>query len=489
MTSRVAGILVLVTFLVAACTRTSTQAPHTSPSALASKVTWTDCGGGFQCATLLVPLDYEHPATRKIALALIRKQVIDKTKRIGSVLVNPGGPGESGIEFLRGDISSLTSLNQRFDLVSWDPRGVAESTPVTCVDGPQEDTYLATDSVLDDPEEKQAFIKANTAFAAGCQSRSGNLLPFMDSASTAHDMDQIRAAVGDEKLTYLGFSYGTYIGQWYAHLFPTHIRALSLDGVVDPTVSANDSLYGQVVGFEQNLEAFIADCKSRSSCTYGRTGDPGAKITAAMSQLDKTPLKVGSRELTRTLAMTGVLVTLYDQGAWQYLDQALTALDRGDGRILLTLADIYNHRNPDGTYKNLFNGAFHSTYCLDFAVPTDISAYDQLAPKYSAASPLFGPWSVYSNLQCAYWPVKPKSGQEALTVEGAPPILLVGGTNDPATPLSEAQSVSKQISGSVLLTRQGNGHTSYDASTCAHHAEDAYLIDLTAPSAGTICSS
>ena len=476
----------LVTFSVAACTGTSSQTPHASPSAQAGKVTWNDCGGGFQCATLLVPLDYEHPATRKISLALIRKQVIDKTKRIGSVLINPGGPGESGIEFLRGDISSLTSLNQRFDLVTWDPRGVAESTPVTCVDGPQEDAYLATDSVLDDPEEKQTFIQANKAFAAACQSRSGDLLPFMDSASTARDLDQIRAAVGDQKLTYLGFSYGTYIGQWYAHLFPTHVRALSLDGVVDPTVSANDSLYGQVVGFEQNLEAFIANCKSRSTCTYG---DPAAELNSKMAQLDKTPLKVGSRDLTRTLAMTGVLITLYDQSTWQYLDLALSRLSKGDGSTLLQLADIYNHRNPDGSYKNLFNGAFHSTYCLDFPVPTDISAYDQLAPKYTAASPLFGPWSVYSNLQCAYWPVKPINRQEALTVEGAPPILLVGGTNDPATPFAEAQSVNKQISGSVLLTRQGNGHTSYDASTCAHQAEDAYLIDLTVPAAGTICSS
>src|SRR4029077_1348791 len=296
-----------------------------------------------------------------------------------------------------------------FDLVSWDPRGVAASTPVTCVDGAQEDAYLAIDGVLDDPQEKQAFIQANKDFAAGCQSRSGDLLPFMDSASTARDMDQMRIAVGDAKLTYLGFSYGTYIGQWYAHLFPTHIRALSLDGVVDPTVSANDSLYGQIVGFQKNLDAFIADCKARTSCQYGRTGDIASKITAAMSRLDQTPLKVGTRELTRALAMTGLLLALYDQSLWQYADQGLTALDNGDGRLFLLLADTYNNRNSDGTYKNLFNGAYHSAYCLDFPVPADISAYDQLAAKYTSASALFGPWSVYSNLQCAYWPVKSKN--------------------------------------------------------------------------------
>jgi hypothetical protein len=254
-------------------------------------------------------------------------------------------------------------------------------------------------------------------------------------------------------------------------------------------VSANDSLLGQVVGFEQNLQAFLADCKARAACAYGRSGDPGAKLTAAMTKLDATPLKVGSRELTRSLAMTGLLVTLYDQSTWQYLDQALTALDNGDGRILLLLADIYNHRKSDGTYANLFNGAFHSAYCLDFPVPTDIAAYDQLGPTFAKASPLFGPWSQYSNLQCAYWPVKPKSGQGPLTVQGAPPILLVGGTNDPATPYAESQSVNRQIAGSILLTRQGNGHTSYDASSCVHAAEDSYLIDLVLPAAGTVCSS
>jgi len=491
-TGRVAKVLVLVTIVIAACTRTSPTSSHSPspvPSPIPSSIAWTDCGGGFQCGTLQVPLDYEHPDTRKISLAMARVRAKDQATRIGSLLMNPGGPGESGIEFLRSDVSSLSNLNRRFDLVTWDPRGVAGSTPVTCVDGPQEDAYLAIDSVLDDPQEKQAAIQADKDFAAGCQRRSGALLPFMDSGSTARDMDQIRQAVGDAQLTYLGFSYGTYIGQWYAHLFPTHVRALSLDGVVDPAVSANDSLLGQVVGFEENLKAFLADCRSRTSCGYGRTGDPGAKLNALMARLDATPLNVGSRQLTRSLAMTGLLVTLYDQSLWRYLDQGLTAAENGDGRILLLLADAYNHRNADGTYSNLFNGAFHSTYCLDFPVPSDIAVYDRLGPAFVKASPLFGPWSQYSNLQCAYWPVKPKNQQGPLTVSGAPPILLVGGTNDPATPYAEAQSVNRQIQGSVLLTRQGNGHTSYDSSACAHAAEDAYLINLTLPAAGATCSS
>lgn len=478
----------LVTFLLGACSFNTPTAVHSpTPSPSAGKIAWTDCGGGFQCGSLQVPLDYTKPQGRKVSLALLRKPALQTSKRIGSLLMNPGGPGESGIDFLRQDVRSLSNLNQRFDLVTWDPRGVAESTPVSCVDGPQLDSFLAIDSVLDDPQEKQAYVQSDIDFAAACQRRSGDLLPYLDSASTANDMDQIREAVGDEKLTYLGFSYGTFIGQWYAHLFPTRVRALALDGVVDPNLSANDSSLAQVKGFEKNLQAFLADCRSSTTCAYGRSGDPGAKLAAAMARLDDNPLRVGNRQLTRSLAMTGVLITLYVRTFWVALDQALTALDRGDGSTLLLLADQYNQRKADGTYDNLFNGAFQGTFCLDWPVPTDIGSYDRLGSTFAQASPLFGPWSQYSNYQCAVWPVKPKRELGPITVDGAPPILLVGGTDDPATPYAEAQAVNRQIAGSVLLTRQGEGHTSYDASACAHAATDAYLIALTLPATGAVC--
>src|SRR2546430_12552752 len=491
-TGHVAKFMVLVTILLAACTikgPVATQSPRPSPSG--GKIAWTDCGSGFQCGNLQVPLDYSQAGGRTISLALIRKPATG-SNRIGSMLLNPGGPGESGVQFLREDITSLANLNRRFDVVGWDPRGVGASSPVTCVDGSKMDTYLSLDAVLDDPQEKQAAIQADKDYAAGCESRSGDLLPFMDSASTARDMDQIRAALGDAKLTYLGFSYGTYIGQWYAHLFPTHIRALSLDGVVDPAVNANDSLLGQLVGFEQNLRAFLADCAGNpasANCQHRQNGDPASKLTALMSRLDATPLTVGSRQLTLSLAMTGVLQAPYSQSLWQYLHQGLAAADRGDGRILLLIADLYNQRNSDGTYGNLFNGAFGSAYCLDFPASSDVATYHALGPAYTKASPFFGPWSQYSNLQCGVWPVKTRIKHGPLTVEGGPAILLVGGTNDPATPLIDAQAVNKQIAGSVLLTRQGNGHTSYDSSPCSHAAEDSYLIDLMLPSPGTICSS
>ncbi|HEY1420650.1 MAG TPA: alpha/beta hydrolase [Candidatus Dormibacteraeota bacterium] len=493
MTSRVAALVVLVAIVMAACSRNpapvAQSTPSPSPVPTPGALVWSSCGSNFQCATLQVPLDYSHPTARTIGLALIRKPASVTASRIGSLVLNFGGPGESGVSDLQAFADSMTEINKRFDLVSWDTRGVGASSPMHCLSGPAEDSYLAIDGVLDDPQEKQAAIQADRDFASACQQSNGDTLPFMDTPSTARDLDMIRAAVRDDKLTYLGFSYGTYIGQNYAHLFPNHVRALSLDGVVDPSVAANDSNLAQIQGFQTNLDAFLANCRASTTCTYGRSGDPGAKLTALMNRLDTTPMAVGNRQLTRTLAMTGLAAALYDQGSWPLLDQALTAVSSGDGRILMYLADSYNGRNADGTYSSLFNGAFDSTYCLDWPVPLDIAAYDQLAQAYAKASPLFGPESQYSNLQCAYWPVKPTSHTGPIPVSGTPPILLVGGTNDPATPYVNSQSVNHQIDGSILLTRKGNGHVSYFASACSMAAENSYLNNLTLPAAGTVCTN
>lgn len=463
----------------------------TSPSTSAAQVSWHDCGGGFQCTFLNVPVDYSDPQGREISLALIRKQASDPSRRLGSLLLNPGGPGGSGIDFLRRDASrDFKNLNTRFDLVSWDPRGVGQSAPVECLKPQELDRFVAMDSVLDDPTEESDFFQANRDFAIGCSRSSGYLLPFMDSESAARDLDRIRAAVGDSKLTYLGFSYGTLLGQWYAHLFPAHVRALALDGVVDPADNGRASALAQFSGFEQNLQAFLADCKSRTTCEYARSGDPGEKLNAELAKLDTTPLQVGTRQLTRRLAGDAVIVVMYSQNSWARLEQALAQLDHGDGSGMLALADIWNERNPDGTYTNFVNGAFAGTQCIDsFRAPrTEIAPEDPIAPAIAKASPFFGPLLEWDGIYCAFWPELPKPYRQ-LTVKGTPPILLVGATNDPATPYVWAQGVHNEIAGSVLLTRIGNGHTSYGFSSCIDAAEDAYLFSLTLPPPGTTCNS
>ena len=480
--SRRAAFAAALIVVVTACTRGSTSAGSSASPALPTpaSISWSDCGSGFQCGSLTVPLDYANPEKDTIKIALIRKRATDPTRRIGSLLINPGGPGASGVGFVRGFASSLTNLNKRFDLVGFDPRGVGQSAPVHCLDATREAAYNALDPVLDDPQEKQAALDADKEFGDGCQRLSARILPFVDTVSAARDMDLMRAALGDAKLTYLGFSYGTFLGATYAGLFPTHIRALSLDGVIDPKLSANDAAITQAAGFEQDLQAFLADCRSRSTCTYARSGDPGAKLNALMQRLDKNPLQVGDRQLTRGLAIIGVALPLYDQSSWPVLDQALTATDQGDGHLLLRLSDLY--------YGEFSLDAFIVIECLDRPSPTDVASYDALGPAFAKASPFFGPAFQYSNLQCAYLGVKATGHAGPITADGPPPILLVGGTNDPATPYSWAVSLHQQLTSSVLLTRSGNGHTSYSASICSQQAEDAYLIGLTLPAEGTVCT-
>jgi len=433
-----------------------------------------------------VPLDYSNPTGDTIKVAIIRKPATNLAARIGSVLFNPGGPGGSGVEFLQARALRMAELNKRFDLVSFAPRGVGRSAPVRCLSGPEMDNFTALDTVLDDAQEKQALMQAAKAFADGCRQKSGRVLPFVDTASTARDMDVVRAALGDAKLTYLGFSYGTFLGQTYARLFPTHVRALALDAVVDPALSATDVVSQASGATEMNLRAFLAYCRAYGSCQSGTSGDPAAELSDLMQRLDARPMPVGKRMLTRSLALTGVFISLYDRRSWSTLDLALSAADQGDGRSLLELADLANHRRADGSYTN-FLEASAAINCLDQpsdVVLSDIASYDQLSPLSPPLANLY----VRNYLVCSHWPVKPK-GARPLSAAGVPPILLVGGTGDNITAYSWAQGVNRQLAGSVLLTREGYGHVSYDKSECVKQAVDAYLIDLTLPAPGTVCES
>jgi len=490
---RTIALLIASILAISACSgKGPTAAPTPTPTPLAGKIAWTSCGGGFQCGTVQVPLDYSHPSAGTIDIALNRKPATIPAQRIGSLLINPGGPGASGIDWIAASAPAFAILNRKFDLVGFDPRGIGRSAPVRCLDGPHMDTFVALDGVLDDPQEKAAAIQADKDFAAGCAQLSGTVLPFVDTASAAKDMDVMRAALGDDKLTYLGFSYGTYLGETYAHLFPTHIRAIVLDAVLDPSLSADDLNISQAASFDQNLKAFLADCNAHRTvapkCAFAQSGDPASKLDAMMQRFDTTPLAVGNRALTRALAQTAVAQELYDQSTWPDLDLGLTQADRGHGSLLMGFADSYLKRHTDGTYDNEIE-ANYAVNCLDHPALTDISAYDRLGPAYAQASSFFGPSFQYSNLPCAYWPAKPTGHAGPLTADGAPPILLVGGTNDPATPYAWAVAAHKQLSGSILVTRSGNGHGSYGVSICATIAEINYLLNLQLPAEGTVCSS
>jgi pimeloyl-ACP methyl ester carboxylesterase len=449
-----------------------------------TSLVWAGCSGRFECSTVKVPLDYANPAGDTIQLAVIRLPATNTSHRIGALVL--GTELGSGVAFLRQSAGLLKNLNARFDLVGFDARGVGQSSPVRCLSDSQRDSFNALDTVLDDPNKKQAFVQAERTFAQACNQRSGKILPFVDTASSARDLDLIRSELGDAKLTYFGLGYGTFLGQMYAHLFPARARALALDGIVDPTLSNSDMWLQQAAGFEANLQAFVDYCRGFVGCELAKSGDPAAAISALMQRLEQNPLQVGNRILTRQLAMAAVELDLYDPRYWASLDPALSNALNGDGQWLLTLADLANGRHGDGSYASAGGEPF-ATLCLDRPAPSNVGAYDQLGPAFAHASPFFGPAFQYGALACAYWPVKPKSSPGALTANGAPPILLIGGTEDPVTPYAWAQAVNKQLPGSVLLTRQGYGSTSYNKSLCVRDATAAYLTDLTLPAADTIC--
>ena len=481
-----AAIAVLV---VGAC-RVTLPGAAQSPGQFAQKpVPWFSCDDGFQCASLDVPLDYSNPGGRQISLALIRKPATEPSRRIGSLLINPGGPGESGIDSLRYSSDDFSALNTKLDLVSWDPRGIGRSTNVDCLSGPELDAFFALDPVLDDPKEKETYIQAQKDFDSACWRRHRDILPFMDSMSTAQDMERIRAAVGDSKLTYIGFSYGTYIGQWYAHLYPSHVRAMVLDGVVlaDTRTPSPFDLVGLAEADEESLRPYLAGCPARSTCPYPASANIEVSIERAMAGLDAKPVAVGTRQLTRGLGLTALFNLIYDPSSAPDLDRALAALEKGDGSLMLQLADYFDERNDDGTYASAVNGGQDATSCIDGPDATaNISDYDQAGPALTRASPLFGPMIQYAYLRCAFWPVDAR-GYDRPSIKGAPPILLIGATGDPVTPYEAAMQANTDIPRSVLLTREGSGHTSYGYTECIDAAANNYLLYLVLPPAHTTC--
>ncbi|MDQ2729967.1 MAG: alpha/beta hydrolase, partial [Actinomycetota bacterium] len=327
---------------------------------------------------------------------------------------------------------------------------------------------------------------ATKGFDQGCKTMSGTIAPFVGTDNAARDMDLIRQAVGDAKLTYVGFSYGTFLGATYAKLFPTHIRAMVLDGAENPALDPVTFQTSQSVAFEKQLDAFFAFCSVTPTCAWKPAGDPHGAYQALMARLVSQPLPgVGARTLGPGEALTGVTATLYDQASWPVLGVALQRASTGDGSILLKLGDLYNGRMRDGTYTNL-SSAHTAVSCMDDPVTKNLKVVRSDGAKAIAEAPDFGG---YSGLSCALWPYKPTGHPQAITAAASPPIVVVGSTGDPATPYADAQALAKQLKHGMLVTRVGNGHTGYMFSQCVRNSVDSYLIASTVPAPGTSCPS
>lgn len=498
---------------IPACSPKSSQAAGGTLAALPSSdearlstyydqnLKWRKCGApGFECATLKAPLDYEKPSAGDIDLAVSRKKATGSGKRLGSLLVNPGGPGGSAVGYLQAyaGIGYPEKVRARYDMVAVDPRGVARSAPVTCLDGKQMDTYTQTDVTPDDAGEQKQLSAAFDTFAKGCETKdraSRRVLPHVSTVEAARDMDLVRAAVGDEKLNYVGASYGTFLGATYAGLYPERVGRLVLDGAMDPSLPARELNRQQTAGFETAFQSFAKDCVARSGCPLG-TGTQkaaGQRLKSFFDRLDAAPIGTGDpdgRKLGESLATTGVIAAMYDEGAWPQLREALTAaMTKKDGAGLLALSDSYYERDPDGEYANLMfaNAAVN---CLDQPPAfTSTKEVEEALPAFEKASPVFGAGLAWSALNCASWPVRPTGEAHRITADGAAPIVVVGTTRDPATPYPWAKALAAQLSSGHLLTYDGDGHTAYGrGSDCIDRAIDTYLLSGTPPKDGKRCS-
>ncbi|MET9434084.1 alpha/beta hydrolase [Streptomyces sp. NPDC006551] len=461
----------------------------------AQKPVWRDCGvPKFECATFRAPLDYAKPEGGEIRLAVSRVRATGPGKRLGSLLVNPGGPGGSAVGYLQGyaGVGYPAPVRARYDVVAVDPRGVARSEPVECLTGPRMDAYTEVDQTPDDPRETAALTASFKEFAAGCEKRSGRVLPHVSTVETARDMDIVRAVLGDQKLTYVGASYGTFLGATYAELFPQRTGRLVLDGAMDPSLSAGELNRDQTAGFETAFRSFAADCVGKPDCPLGTesVAAAGDKLKAFFREVDAKPLPTGeSRELGESLATTGVIAAMYDEGAWPQLREALTRAIGGEGSGLLALADSYYERGADGSYTNLMS-ANAAVNCLDlpasFAGPADV---EKAVPSFEKASPVFGTGLAWASLNCTYWPTPATGRPHRITAPGAAPIVVVGTTRDPATPYKWARSLADQLASGTLLTYEGDGHTAYGrGSDCVDTAINTYLLEGTVPQDGKRCS-
>ncbi|GAT81008.1 peptidase [Streptomyces sp. F-3] len=505
----------LLTALTAGCGGTTgadaAGGGTTGGSLAAQKLTWKDCpapsasegsptpspppnGGTWQCATMKAPLDWSRPDGDTIDIALIRAKATGPGRRIGSLIFNFGGPGGSGTDTLPLIAQDYAKLATRYDLVSFDPRGVGRSTAVKCESDAWLDRYFQQDSTPDDAAERTTLLNSTKQFNAACEKNSGRLLPHMRTTDAARDLDLMRQVLGDSKLHYFGISYGTELGGVYAHLFPRHVGRAVFDAVVDPTQSPEQVSLSQAKGFQTALDNFAKDCVSRGAdqCPIGSSAqDVQNRIAALLEKLDGNPIPgIFPRRLTQSAATTGIAQALYSKDLWPALTEGLRQAYAGDGQILMLLSDALNGRDENGTYDNLV-AANTAVNCADQRqryTPADV---ERALPAFRAASPVFGDFLAWSILNCTGWPVPGAGDRTEVSAPGAAPILLIGNTGDPATPYQGmkrmAQALGKGVA--VQLTWKGQGHGAYSSKDpCVQNAVNSYLLDGKPPADGTVCS-
>lgn len=434
-------------------------------------IVWEDCAASTQCATVEAPVDYAEPDGPTLELAVTRRPAADPEQRIGALFVNPGGPGASAVEFAQG-LPLPRLLGERFDLVGVDPRGVGGSTPLECPDHLL-DIYEA-DPTMEDPADVEAYLEVSQAYVDDCAAEAGDLLPHLGTRDVARDMDLVRAAMGDDQLNYLGFSYGTAIGQAYAQLFPTHVRALVIDGVMDLSVDGLTAAATQAEGFETALAAFEADCDAESC--LGESA--AAAIATVIAAAESGGIPAGDREAGPGVVNLALGQAMYAEFLWTQLQDALADALEGDGTGLVDLADQYLQVESDGSYGQGFE-IYFATGCLDLDYPRDPEAVLAAAEVAGKESPTFGEAIVNDYVRCALWP-EPSDPLVPVPAdtEGLPPTIVISTTRDPATPYENGVRAAEQIPDAILLTNEGDGHTAFTTGKdCVVDPVVTYFLD------------
>jgi len=470
----------------------TTPTTTTQPPLPVTPVQWTPCGD-LQCASTTVPLDYTDPAGATLQVAVARHPAEDPSGRIGSLVINPGGPGGSGIDDLPNELSALTpELLDRFDIVSFDPRGVERSSPVSCTGTTPPSGSPAAgsgasapmiDPVPTTPTAQLALLHNDQSFAALCQQSSGTILPFVGTVDAARDLDRIRAALGDATLTFVGHSYGTLLGATYATLFPTHVRAMVLDGAIDPALSTTQYVTDQAISYETELQAFFVWCAASRSCAWRPVGDPTVALLALIQRSRSQPLTTSGEGSSGPGELYDALLAgLESQSSWPTLGAALAAAQNGDGSSVTSMSGRYETGGSSNGAE-----AEQAIDCLDHPVDRDPASYPALSAEVGRSAPVFGPLLAWGLLGCATWLALPSRTPVPASDPGAPPILVVGTTGDPVTPYRWSVALASQLSGGDLLSWEGQSHVAYFYSACVRDAAQAYLVDGTLPPPGTTC--
>ncbi|WP_181783864.1 alpha/beta hydrolase, partial [Pseudonocardia pini] len=444
----------------------------------------------LECARLTVPLDYAQPDGRTAEIAVLRAKATGQ--RIGSMVVNPGGPGVSGTSLVPSLVKSAPELQRSFDFVGFDPRGVGVSTPaIDCLTDAEQDTYRATVYADPSPAGVAALEAHNEEYADRCAERVGaDVLANLGTRDVVKDLDLLRAALGDERLTYYGYSYGTSIGTAYAEAFPDRVRAMVLDGAIDPTQDTVASSVDQSAGFQQAFDAYADWCATQPNCPLGT--DP-ARATQAWQSLARPlvdqPARTGdpTRRLSFSDAVIGVQQALYLRTLWPLLSIGISQLATGDGSLLLTLGDLY-YKRSGGRYDNSLE-AFQAITCMDNVRITDPAQVTALAQGVEQAAPFTttGRGPVVARDPCAFWAVPPTTSPHRPDVPGLPPTVVVSVTGDPATPFQAGVDLAEDL-GAKLITVEGNQHTAgLQGNACIDTALTAYLVDGTLPGDGAQC--